>query len=92
MTTTLAFAAAGWAILMGLSPILQVRLILRRRSSQGVSIGYFCVLLVGFALWLAYGAALGNLALIVPNAVALAMAVVTIAVARRFRTPRSPHE
>jgi uncharacterized protein with PQ loop repeat len=42
---------------MALSPLLQVREIRRRRSSAGVSIAYFCVLLFGFALWIAYGVA-----------------------------------
>ena len=50
MTTALGVAAASWAILMALSPLLQIREIRRRRSSAGVSIAYFCVLLFGFAL------------------------------------------
>jgi uncharacterized protein with PQ loop repeat len=50
-TTALALAAASWAVLMALGPVLQIRSIVRRRSSQGVSIGYFGILLVGFALW-----------------------------------------
>ncbi|MGH2946491.1 MAG: SemiSWEET family transporter [Solirubrobacteraceae bacterium] len=53
MTTAFGVLAATWAMLMALSPLLQVREIQRRRSSEGISIGYFCVLLVGFALWVA---------------------------------------
>jgi lactate dehydrogenase-like 2-hydroxyacid dehydrogenase len=45
------------------------------------------VLLVGFLLWLAYGIALANWALIVPNTVATVVIVVLIAVARRYRRP-----
>lgn len=85
LTTVLAAAAASWAVLMALGPLLQIRAIVRRRSSRGVSIGYFAILLVGFALWLAYGVASSNVALIVPNAVALLIALTTIVVALRYR-------
>lgn len=72
-------------MLMALSPLLQVREIRRRRSSDGVSIAYFCVLLVGFALWVAYGVARGDLPLVVPNTLALLIAALTITVAARHR-------
>jgi hypothetical protein len=51
LSTTLGVAAATWAVLMALSPLLQVREIVRRGSSDGISVGFFAVLLVGFALW-----------------------------------------
>ena len=56
-TTALAIAAVTWAVLMALGPLLQIRVLVRRRSSQGLSVAYFGVLLVGFALWVAYGVA-----------------------------------
>jgi MtN3 and saliva related transmembrane protein len=48
-------------------------------------VGYFVILLVGFALWMAYGVAASNLALIIPNAVAAVVIAATIAVAWRYR-------
>lgn len=84
-TSFLAASAASWGVLMALSPVLQIRAILRRGSSSGVSIAYFGVLTVGFCLWIAYGLALGNLALIVPNGVALVLALATIGVAAAHR-------
>jgi uncharacterized protein with PQ loop repeat len=76
-------------MLMALAPLLQVREIRRRRSSAGVSIAYFCVLLVGFALWIAYGVARRDVPLVVPNSVAFVIAAVTIGVAQHYRrTPR----
>lgn len=81
VVTGLAVAAAAWGVLMGVSPVLQIRRMLRQRSSRDVSIGYFAVLLVGFLLWLCYGIAARNLALIVPNAVALVIGASTVAVA-----------
>jgi MtN3 and saliva related transmembrane protein len=86
MSDTLAVMAATWGVVMALSPALQIRRILQRHSSDDVSLGYLGVLLVGFALWVAYGLSLPNLALIVPNSVALVVGVVTVIVARRYRT------
>jgi MtN3 and saliva related transmembrane protein len=81
VVTGLAVVAAAWGVLMGVSPVLQIRRMLRLRSSRDVSIGYIAVLLVGFVLWLSYGIAASNLALIVPNGVALLIGASTIAVA-----------
>jgi MtN3 and saliva related transmembrane protein len=83
-STILGIVAASWAVLMGLSPLLQIREILRRGSSAGVSIRYFEILFVGFALWIAYGFASADLPLIVPNCVALLVTASTIAVARTY--------
>ena len=88
MTTALAFAASGWGIAMAVSPVLQIRKIVQHRSSHGISIGYMSVLFVGFLLWLSYGIALANWALIVPNVVATVVITATMAVAYRYRRPR----
>jgi MtN3 and saliva related transmembrane protein len=73
---------------MAISPLLQIRRMLETRSSADLSLGYLAVLLIGFGLWIAYGISLGNLALIVPNSVALVIGLVTIGVALRFRRTR----
>ena len=83
--TALAFIASSYGVVMAIAPALQIRKILQHRSSQGVSASYQAVLLVGFALWLAYGVASDNWAIIVPNTVALVVAAATIAITRRFR-------
>lgn len=85
VTTALGIGAASWAVLMALSPILQVREIVRRRSSEGISIGYFVVLLIGFGLWVSYGIARHDLPLVVPNSVAFLVMGCTITVALRTR-------
>jgi uncharacterized protein with PQ loop repeat len=86
-TTALALAASSWAVLMGVAPILQIRRMLRERSSREVSVGYFAILLIGFLLWIAYGAALGMATLIIPNTVALLVGCAVIVVALRLRRP-----
>ena len=85
METVLAISAAAWGVLMAVSPGLQIRKMLRFRSSREVSIFYFWVLLVGFTLWVAYGLTIDNWFLIVPNGVAFTVCVTTIGVALRFR-------
>ncbi len=87
MVTALAFVAATWGVAMALSPVLQIRKIVHHRSSHGISVGYMVVLFVGFLLWLAYGIALGNWALILPNVIAALVISATIAVVIRYRRP-----
>jgi MtN3 and saliva related transmembrane protein len=86
----LSVVASSWAVLMGIAPALQIRRMLRQRSSRDVSVGYFTILLVGFVLWIAYGAAAGIIALVIPNTVALltGAAVVIIALLLRRRPSR----
>jgi MtN3 and saliva related transmembrane protein len=83
----LAVAAASWGVLMALSPILQVRRMVARRSSADVSLAYLGVLQVGFTLWVGYGLSIGNMALVVPNSVAFLIGVATLGIAYRFRNP-----
>jgi MtN3 and saliva related transmembrane protein len=85
IVTALGVAAASWGVIMGVSPVLQIRRIIRRRSSEDVSLSYFGVLLTGFILWIAYGIAIGDLVLIIPNSVAICVAIATIVVARHYR-------
>jgi MtN3 and saliva related transmembrane protein len=86
VSSALGITAAAWAVVMALSPLLQVREIIRRGSSEGISVGYFGVLLVGFGLWVAYGVASCDLPLVVPNSVAFVVMGCTIWVA--VRRPR----
>jgi MtN3 and saliva related transmembrane protein len=84
-STSLAITTTSWGVLMALSPILQIRTMVRQRSSAGLSLAYFSVLTVGFVLWLAYGIDKRDPVLIISNTAALAMAFAVIAVALRFR-------
>lgn len=84
LTTVLAVAAATWGVVMALAP-LQLRRMLRRRSSEDVSIGYLVVLIPGFCLWVSYGIASGDPALVVSNTVAALIAGLTIIIAVRLR-------
>jgi MtN3 and saliva related transmembrane protein len=85
MLDALAFAAAGWGVLMAFSPLLQIRRILVRRSSADVSLASMVVLQVGFALWIAYGASIGNWPLVIPNSIAALVGIALMAIAWRYR-------
>ncbi len=87
MTTVeiLAVAAIIAGLAMAASPILQVRRMRRTRSSMDVSLLYLTLLSLGFIVWLAYGLALGNPAMIVSNSASLSVMIVTIATAFRYR-------
>ena len=85
MTDALGIAAATFGVVMAISPLLQIRRMFQTRSSTDVSLGYLWVIEIGFGVWIAYGLSLPNLALIIPNSVALTVGLVTILVARHFR-------
>lgn len=91
--STLAVAAAIWGMVMALSPLLQLRRMLRLRSSRDVSVGYFGLLIPGFALWMLYGLSIDNLVVAVPNLVALLVHLTTVGVVLVLRrTQRVGHE
>lgn len=89
MTDMLGVTAATYGVLMAVSPALQIRRMLETRSSADVSLGYLWVIEIGFGLWIAYGISLPNLAIVIPNSVALTVGLATILVARHFRTGRA---
>ena len=78
---TLGIAAAAWGVLMAISPLLQIRRMVERRSSADVSIAYLAVLEFGFVLWIGYGISLGNPVIAVPNSVAAIVGAATMGVA-----------
>jgi MtN3 and saliva related transmembrane protein len=83
--SALAVLAGSWGVIMALSPVMQIRRMVHLRSSRDVSIGYLVVIVIGFSVWIAYGIVLRNLALIVPNTLALIVGVTTVGVALHFR-------
>jgi MtN3 and saliva related transmembrane protein len=91
VSDTLAIVAATTGVIMAASPVLQIRRMLVTRSSEDLSLAYLGVLVVGFAVWVSYGISLGNLALIIPNSVAIIVTITTIAVALRFRSAATDH-
>ncbi|MEX1156019.1 MAG: SemiSWEET family transporter [Chloroflexota bacterium] len=85
MILALGVIAASYGVVMAISPMLQIRRMLQTRSSADVSLAYLGLLNVGFLIWLIYGLALPNLAIVVPNSVAFVVGAATIAVTLRLR-------
>ncbi len=85
MLSLLAVTATCWGVLMSLAPLLQVRVILREKTSAGVSPAWLVVLVVGFVLWLAYGVALGDLPLVLTNLCSMSVGTFTLLVVLRYR-------
>ena len=83
--TVLAIVASSFGVVMGLAPSLQIRRMLRERSSRDVSIGYFAIIALGSVLWGSYGVSIPNLAIVIPNFVGFLAAMATILVAHRLR-------
>lgn len=82
----LAVAAATGGVFMALAPLLQLRRIRERGHADDVSIPFLLIIAAGAAVWLAYGFALPNVALILPNVVAVFTNLATAAAAARFRS------
>lgn len=78
-------AAGAWGVVMAVAPSLQIRTMLRTRSAEDVSLGYFGLLIPGFLLWVAYGLSRQDWPLVVPNSVATCVALVTIAIAVQLK-------
>lgn len=84
----LSFLVTGYGLVMAIAPLLQMRQVVRRRSSEGMSILYFAMVSAGLASWLAYGLASGSGPLVVVNAVSLVVMLATVATAHRYRPRR----
>ena len=85
MSSAIAYVTTFWGLLMGLAPLLQVRVIVRERSSEGISAGWVMILLVGFLLWLAYGFVNRDVPLIITNVVAVSVTTILLITMRRYR-------
>jgi uncharacterized protein with PQ loop repeat len=92
LANVIGWTAASWGVVMALSPVLQLRRMLRTKSSDDVSVGYFLLLIPGFALWVLYGSVRHDLVLAVPNALAAVIGLTVIVTAARLRRAGSRRE
>ena len=85
MSETLGFIASACGVIMGMAPVLQTRLIIKRRDYHGVSLAYMLVISVGAASWVLYGASIHNWFLIVPNGVGAINTMIVVMTAIYFK-------
>ena len=81
----LALVATAYGVVAALAALLQTRQMLRRRASCDVSARFFAAYAGGYAIWLLYGLSVGNVPLIVVDAIGLLCGGVTLAVALALR-------
>jgi len=84
-TQLLSLVATGYGVLAALAALLQMRQMLRRRTSCDVSARFFATYTGGYAIWLLYGLSAGDVPLIVVDAAGLLCGGVTLAVALSLR-------
>jgi uncharacterized protein with PQ loop repeat len=82
--------AAASGVFMAVSPLLQARRIRALGESSEVSSGVFLTMRVNAAIWLTYGAASGNVVIVVPNVVALVTTTATLLTIKRYRNGHEP--
>jgi uncharacterized protein with PQ loop repeat len=81
----LAAVAMLYGVAAALSVLLQARQMLARGGSCDVSARFLSMYVGGYAVWLVYGLSLGNIAIVVVDALGLVCGSVTLAVALRLR-------
>ena len=84
-TSTLAALATTTGLLNGFLPLVQIAKMVRERSAGGLSVPYLTGGLTNSFVWNAYALSLGNVTLILPNAVAFVMGASLLTVAVRFQ-------
>ncbi|MEV6350053.1 SemiSWEET family transporter [Actinoplanes sp. NPDC051851] len=89
MSLVITWMTTCWALVMALSPLLQVRIVLRHRDATGASVAWPSILLIGSVLWLLYGLLHDDLPLIIANVVSVVVCLFTVGVLLRYR-PASP--
>ena len=73
ITDQLALIAAVYGVISSLSPMLQIVRMRRAGSSDSLSRSYVMIGAGGYLIWFAYGLSLGNMPLIVCDAIGAAM-------------------
>ena len=86
-TQLLGAAATIYGLGGALSVLLQARRMHLRGTSGDVSVRFFAVYVGGFAVWLLYGLAIGDVPVIVVHAVGLVCGSITLTVALGLRRP-----
>lgn len=88
MLTFVATVATVSALVAGALPAIQIAKLWRNRSAEGISTVWVVGALTNSVVWNVYALLLGNLTLILPNALSLAMNVAMTVVVFAVRHPR----
>ena len=86
LVETLGFVAGTCTTAAFLPQVIQVW---RTRSAADISLGMYCVFLLGVFLWLAYGIIVSAMSIIVANSVTLCLAGLVLLMKLRFERAAS---
>jgi uncharacterized protein with PQ loop repeat len=84
LTNQLALIAAVYGVISSLSPMLQIVRMRRAGSSDSLSRSYVMIGAGGYLIWFVYGLSLGNMPLIVCDAIGAAMQLTVLWWAHRL--------
>ena len=84
-TSQLAVAALILGFVMGCAPLLQLKRMIRTRSSTDLSLPYIGLILVGSVTWTLYGIAIDNPSVYISNAAGILTTSATIAIGLHYR-------
>jgi uncharacterized protein with PQ loop repeat len=90
LVATLGAIAMVYSLAAGNAMLLQVRTMLRRGSSEDVSVGFLVTTSGGYLIWLLYGFGIGSMPLIIADVIGLVTSVVAVVVAMRLRCGNFP--
>ena len=84
---TIGLIASIITIIMFISPVDQIRDIIKDKTSHGVSPIIYGMMILNGIFWVIYGLGINNNFIIIPNAVGAVLGAVTLTVIYRYRPP-----
>ena len=84
-TEFIGLIASITAILMFISPVDQIRDIIKDKTSQGVSPVIYLMMIINCVFWVMYGFGVNNVYIITPNAIGAVLGFVTLLIIFRYR-------
>lgn len=82
---TVGLLASIAALVVFISPIDQIRTIIKIKKSDEVSPALYMAMIVNCALWTTYGIGISNWFITVPNAVGIVLGAVTLIVIFKYK-------
>lgn len=82
---TIGLIASIFAILMFISPIDQIRDIIRDKTSHTVSPLIYFLMILNCSFWVLYGLGINNIYIITPNAIGAFLGLATLIIIFKYR-------
>lgn len=82
---TIGLLASFMAVVMFVSPLDQIRNILRIKKSDEVTPVLYGAMVINCSLWTVYGLGISNWFIVMPNAIGVMLGMVTLGVIFRYR-------